>query len=96
MASNWFVNFLISFFTAFITERIGYLYGLVFAGCLFALVWIVYLFLIESKDRSLEEIDTMYLEGVKPRESAAWKPRLYGGPAASGVVLGDSVMEVSA
>ncbi|KAM7206216.1 putative hexose transporter [Rhypophila sp. PSN 637] len=60
-AANWFWNFMMSFFTRFITDKIGYLYGLVFAGCCAALVAVVFFFLIESKDRSLEEIDSMYL-----------------------------------
>ncbi|TVY20241.1 Hexose transporter 2 [Lachnellula arida] len=71
-ASNWLLNFLISFFTTFITNAIDYYYGLVFAGSLFALFWIVYFFMIESKDRSLEEIDTMYILKVAPRKSAKW------------------------
>ncbi|KAK5122097.1 hypothetical protein LTR85_004343 [Meristemomyces frigidus] len=71
-ASNWLWNFLISFFTEFITGAIDYLYGLVFAGCCAALVVIVFFFVIESKDRSLEEIDTMYLLGVNPITSAKW------------------------
>lgn len=61
-----------SFFTRFITGAIGYLYGLVFAGCCAALVLIVFFFVIESKDRSLEEIDTMYVLGVNPVTSAKW------------------------
>lgn len=32
----------------------------------------VYLFVIEGQGRTLEEIDTMYLLGVKPWESAKW------------------------
>lgn len=72
-ASNWFFNFLISFFTTFITNKIDYFYGLVFAGCCFALFWVVFFFMIEGKDRSLEEIETMYLLGVNPRASAKWK-----------------------
>ncbi|KAI6801740.1 general substrate transporter [Hortaea werneckii] len=71
-ASNWIWNFLISFFTRFITGAIDYLYGLVFAGCCIALMFIVFFFVIESKDRSLEEIDTMYLLGVNPITSANW------------------------
>ncbi|KAF2763918.1 general substrate transporter [Teratosphaeria nubilosa] len=71
-AANWLWNFLISFFTEFITGAIDYLYGLVFAGCCLALAVIVFFFLIESKDRSLEEIDTMYLLGVNPIASAKW------------------------
>jgi SP family sugar:H+ symporter-like MFS transporter len=72
-ASNWLLNFLISFFTTFITNKIDYFYGLVFAGCCFALFWVVFFFMIESKDRSLEEIDTMYALHVNPRTSAKWK-----------------------
>jgi SP family sugar:H+ symporter-like MFS transporter len=30
--------------------------------------------MIETKDRSLEEIDTMYLLKVNPITSASWKP----------------------
>jgi SP family sugar:H+ symporter-like MFS transporter len=69
-ASNWLWNFLMSFFTRFITGDIGYLYGLVFAGCCAALVFIVFFFVIESKDRSLEEINKMYELGIVP-----WKSR---------------------
>lgn len=36
------------------------------------MVLIVFFFLIESKERSLEEIDTMYLIGVNPITSAKW------------------------
>jgi SP family sugar:H+ symporter-like MFS transporter len=73
-ASNWLFNFLISFFTTFITNEIDYFYGLIFAGCCFSLFWVVYFFVIESKDRSLEEIDTMYIRHVNPITSAKWKP----------------------
>jgi SP family sugar:H+ symporter-like MFS transporter len=73
-ASNWLLNFLISFFTTFITNAIHYFYGLVFGGCCLALFFIVYFFMMETKDRSLEEIDTMYTSGVSPRKSANWKP----------------------
>lgn len=65
---------LISFFTRFITDDIDYLYGLVFAGCCAAIVVIVFFFFIESKGRSLEEIDTMYVMRVNPITSAKWKP----------------------
>ncbi|KAI1453153.1 general substrate transporter [Annulohypoxylon moriforme] len=71
-ASNWFWNFMISFFTRFITDAIDYFYGFVFAGCCAALILIVYFFLIETKDRSLEEIDTMYLLHVNPIKSSHW------------------------
>lgn len=71
-ASNWGFNFLISFFSPFITAKIDYFYGLVFGGCCAALFCIVYFFVIESKGRSLEEIDTMYMLHVEPRKSAKW------------------------
>ncbi|KAI0846509.1 general substrate transporter [Daldinia vernicosa] len=71
-ASNWFWNFMISFFTRFITDAIDYFYGFVFAGCCAALIVIVYFFVIETKDRSLEEVDTMYLLHVNPIKSSSW------------------------
>jgi SP family sugar:H+ symporter-like MFS transporter len=71
-ASNWLWNFLISFFTTFITRKIGYWYGLVFGGSCLFLAGFVFFFVIESKDRSLEEIDTMYVLGVKPAFSGKW------------------------
>ena len=45
---------------------------MVFAGCCAALTVIVYFFMIETKDRSLEEIDTMYMLHVNPIKSAKW------------------------
>ncbi|KAL2018052.1 hypothetical protein VTK56DRAFT_1318 [Thermocarpiscus australiensis] len=74
-ASNWLFNFLMSFFTRFITDRINYLYGLVFAGCCLVLMFVVFFGLIESKDRSLEEIDTMYVKKVSPIGSSHWVER---------------------
>ncbi|KAK8197848.1 general substrate transporter [Phyllosticta capitalensis] len=74
-ASNWLFNFLISFFTTFITNAIDYFYGLVFAGCCFALIFVIFFFVIESQGRSLEEIDTMYTLKVNPITSAKWKPQ---------------------
>ncbi|KAK8009105.1 Hexose transporter HXT10 [Apiospora marii] len=70
--SNWFWNFMISFFTRFITDKIDYWYGLVFAGCCVALVIFVFFFVIETKDRSLEEIDTMHILRVNPIGSSKW------------------------
>lgn len=72
-ASNWFWNFLIAFFTPFITGDIDFLYGYVFAGCNLVAVVVVYLFVMEGQGRTLEELDTMYILGVKPWESSAWE-----------------------
>ena len=71
-ASNWLWNFLLAFFTPFITGAIDYRYGYVFAGTNVLGGLIVYFFVIEGKGRTLEEIDTMYLMGVKPWDSAGW------------------------
>lgn len=72
-SSNWLWNFLISFFTRFIVDEINWFYGLVFAGCCAALAVLVFFTLNESKDRSLEEIDTMYMTHVNPITSSKWK-----------------------
>ncbi len=67
-----FWNFLIAFFTPFITGAIDFRYGYVFAGCNVLGGLIVYFFLIEGQGRTLEEIDTMYLERVSPMKSSKW------------------------
>jgi SP family sugar:H+ symporter-like MFS transporter len=71
-SSNWLWNFLLAFFTPFITGAIDFRYGYVFAGTNVLGGLIVYFFVIEGQGRTLEEIDTMYLMGVKPWESAKW------------------------
>lgn len=73
-ASNWLWNFLIAFFSPFITGAIDFRYGYVFAACNVLGGLIVYFFLVEGQGRTLEEIDTMYLERVPPRKSAKWIP----------------------
>jgi hypothetical protein len=62
-------NFLIAFFTPFITSSIDFRYGYVFAAANFLGFLVVYFFVIESKGRSLEEIDEMYVNEVNPRHS---------------------------
>ncbi|EEU38114.1 uncharacterized protein NECHADRAFT_71510 [Fusarium vanettenii 77-13-4] len=73
-ASNWLWNFLLAFFTPFITKDIDFRYGYVFAGCNVLGGLLVYFFVIEGQGRTLEEIDTMYLERVNPMKSAKWTP----------------------
>lgn len=73
-ASNWLWNFLLAFFTPFITKDIDFRYGYVFAGCNILGGLLVYFFVIEGQGRTLEEIDTMYLERVNPMKSAKWTP----------------------
>ena len=72
-SANWFWNFMLAFFTPFITGDIQYAYGYVFAGCNLAAFVVVYFFLVESSGRTLEEIDAMYLLHVPPRKSAKFE-----------------------
>lgn len=73
-ASNWTWNFLIAFFTPFITNDIDFAFGYVFAACNLIGGVLVYFFVVEGQGRTLEEIDTMYLERVSPRLSSKWTP----------------------
>jgi SP family sugar:H+ symporter-like MFS transporter len=73
-ASNWLWNFLIGFFTPFITGDIDFAYGYVFAGCLFAGVVIVYFCVLEGKGKTLEEMDMMYVMRVPAWKSSKWVP----------------------
>ncbi|KAI1370007.1 hexose transporter [Xylaria arbuscula] len=71
-ASNWTWNFLIAFFTPFITHDIDFRYGYVFAATNVVGGLIVYFFCMEGQGRTLEEIDTMYVQHVNPMKSAKW------------------------
>lgn len=71
-AANWTWNFLISFFTPFISSSIDYRYGYVFAACCFAAILVVFFFVNETQGRTLEEVDTMYVLHVKPWKSSSW------------------------
>ncbi|KAF7128288.1 hypothetical protein CNMCM5793_002830 [Aspergillus hiratsukae] len=73
-ASNWLWNFLIGFFTPFITGDIDFAYGYVFAGCLFAGVLVVYFCVLEGKGKTLEEMDMMYVMRVPAWKSSKWVP----------------------
>ncbi|OJJ51803.1 hypothetical protein ASPZODRAFT_127938 [Penicilliopsis zonata CBS 506.65] len=72
-ASNWLWNFLIGFFTPFITDAIDFAYGYVFAGCLLVAAAVVYFGVVEGKGRTLEEIDYMYLHRVPPWKSSSYQ-----------------------
>ena len=61
---------MLAFFTPFIARKIQYSYGYVFAGCNLAAFAVVYLFMLESNGKTLEEVDGMYLLEVPPRQSA--------------------------
>ncbi len=53
-------------------SNIDFLYGFVFAGCNLVAAGVVYFFLIESSGKTIEEIDSMYLLHVPPRQSSKW------------------------
>ena len=71
--SNWLWNFLLAFFTPFITGAIDFRFGYVFAGCLFFAAALVYFAVMEGKGRTLEEIDTMYRMKIKPWKSSKFQ-----------------------
>ncbi|KAJ5778769.1 hypothetical protein N7520_002015 [Penicillium odoratum] len=71
-ASNWLWNFLIGFFTVFIADDIDFAYGYVFAGCMFVATFVIFFFVIEGKGRTLEELDYMYVQKVKPWKSSSF------------------------
>ena len=85
-SSNWLFNFLISFFTPFITSAIDYRYGYVFAACNLAAAFVVYFGVIETKGKTLEQIDTMYITHVTPWKSSKWEP-----PSRDELVTSDDV-----
>lgn len=94
-ASNWTWNFLISFFTPFISGAIDFQYGYVFAVCSFAAAVIVYVFVNETQGRTLEEVDTMYVEKVKPWKSSSWvaPEHIRGSQDGEGVVEPETISE---
>ncbi|EIW77731.1 hypothetical protein CONPUDRAFT_156916 [Coniophora puteana RWD-64-598 SS2] len=59
--ANWVWNFLLAFFTPFITKAIDYRYGYVFAACSLTGAVVVYLFLYESSDLTLEAVNMHYI-----------------------------------
>ncbi|PFH49826.1 hypothetical protein AMATHDRAFT_75996 [Amanita thiersii Skay4041] len=93
-ATNWIWNFLLSFFAPRIAAKIGPLILLIFFGMLLFGFAYVYLFVPETKGLSLEEVDELYRSGVKPWNSAGWKPHLNDAfRAKAGVTVRESSVE---
>ncbi|TFK25914.1 sugar transporter [Coprinopsis marcescibilis] len=84
-ATNWFWNFLLSFFAPRIAEKIGPLILMIFFGMLLFGYVYVFLFIPETKGLTLEEVDELYRAGIRPWRSASWKPHL--GEEAHGKVV---------
>ncbi|KAG2155291.1 general substrate transporter [Suillus bovinus] len=77
-AANWIWNFLLAFFTPFISSAISYRYGFVFAACNLMGAVVVYFFLYESSNLSLESVNMMYTDpDCKPWTSGKWAPPGY-------------------
>jgi hypothetical protein len=73
--SNWLWNFLISFFTPYLSGAIGYAYGFVFASCNLAAAAAVFAFSYESSALTLEAVDMMYNDArCRPWTSDRWAP----------------------
>ncbi|KAL7412779.1 general substrate transporter [Mrakia frigida] len=78
VSTNWLWNFLLAFFTPFITGDIGYGYGFVFAGANFIGVAIVYFFLKEGSGLSLEHLAALWEDNSTPAwRSGSWVPPGY-------------------
>jgi SP family sugar:H+ symporter-like MFS transporter len=56
---------LISLFTPFITSKIGFKLGFVFAGCLLASVFFVQICVPETKGLRIEEVDEIFRENKR-------------------------------
>ncbi|PKI85573.1 hypothetical protein MVES1_000710 [Malassezia vespertilionis] len=75
---NWTWNFCIGFFTPPITNNIHFNYGYIFMGCNVANFFLVYFFVYETFNLTLEAANDMYLDpNCKPWNSAKWVPPGY-------------------
>jgi hypothetical protein len=69
------MNFLLTFLTPFIVNKIDYSYGYIFAGCNFLAVLLVFFFYYESSNLELEQVDAMYNDpNARPWNSSNWTP----------------------
>ncbi|EJT69914.1 hypothetical protein GGTG_12797 [Gaeumannomyces tritici R3-111a-1] len=68
-AANWTVNAAIGISTSHILAKIHFKYGYFFAASCLALAFGVWRFLIEPKDRAMDEIDQLYLEKADARKA---------------------------
>lgn len=77
-AGNWLGNFLISIVSPPADDGIGFAYGFVFVACNLAGALLVWFFLYESRNLSLENVDRMYsVDGLKAWKSGKWVPPGY-------------------
>ena len=79
-ASNWLWNWGIGYATPYLVKtgpgnaglgvKVFFIWGSTCLGCLL----FTYFFIPETKGLSLEQVDEMYNEGVKPWQSTKWVP----------------------
>ncbi|SPO05570.1 related to quinate transport protein [Cephalotrichum gorgonifer] len=65
MATQWLFNFAFSFITPHAVQNLGWKTFLMFAIFNFSLVAYVYIFILETKGRSLEEMESLFAEKFK-------------------------------
>ncbi|KAI2640195.1 high-affinity glucose transporter RGT2 [Xylaria nigripes] len=81
-ASNWLLNFVIAFVTPYLVDYGPHYADLqskvffIWFGSCFLCFAFVYFFVYETKGLSLEEVDQMYNECKKARESVNWTPTI--------------------
>lgn len=75
-ATNWFWNFMLSYFAPRIASEIGPAILLIFAGMLILAYLYTWLFIHEVKGLSLEQVDELYKSDTRPWRSASWQPTL--------------------
>lgn len=81
-ATNWLLNWALSFSTPYLVN-----YGpgnanlqskifFIWFGCCFLCITFVYYMIYETKGLTLEEVDELYLEVSSARKSVGWKPTI--------------------
>jgi len=76
-ASNWFWNFMLSYFSPLIAADIGPLILLIFFGCLIFAFFYVFFLIPETKGISLEEVDELYRSKIPAWKSTSWQPAVH-------------------
>lgn len=74
--TNWFWNFMLSWFSPGLSEKYGPLILVIFAGIIFAAILFTFFVLPETRGLSVEEIDLLYSSGAanRPWRSSQWVP----------------------
>lgn len=73
-ASNWFWNFMLSWFSPGLSKQYGPFIMLIFGSITYAAGVFVYFVLPETRGLSLEQVDEMYKLNIAPWKSASWVP----------------------